>query len=247
MIRNPIRKVLSSMQMSGVKCLLMGGQACVLYGAAEFSRDTDFAILSDTDNLARLDDALADLQAKCIAVPPYEPKFLAMGLAVHFRCQHPDARDMRIDVMSKMRGVALFARLWARRSTFELADLSVEVLSLPDLVQAKKTQRDKDWPMLSRLVEGNYFTNRECPTVQQIEFWLCELRTPSLLDEVAHRYPADCARLKSVRPLLQHVGEGVELLEQALHDEEMREREADRSYWEPLRRELQRLRQERRQ
>ena len=31
--------------------LLMGGQACVLYGAAEFSRDTDLAILASSENL----------------------------------------------------------------------------------------------------------------------------------------------------------------------------------------------------
>jgi hypothetical protein len=37
-----------------VRALLMGGQACVLYGAAEFSRDIDLAILTDPDNLARL-------------------------------------------------------------------------------------------------------------------------------------------------------------------------------------------------
>jgi hypothetical protein len=30
-----------------------GGQACVFYGAAEFSRDTDFAILADRTNLNR--------------------------------------------------------------------------------------------------------------------------------------------------------------------------------------------------
>lgn len=32
----------------------MGGQACVLYGAAEFSRDTDLVILADAKNLMRL-------------------------------------------------------------------------------------------------------------------------------------------------------------------------------------------------
>ena len=32
----------------------MGGQACVFYGAAEFSRDTDLAILAEADNLDRL-------------------------------------------------------------------------------------------------------------------------------------------------------------------------------------------------
>jgi len=63
LIPNPILKVLSSMRAHRVRALLMGGQACVFYGAAEFSRDTDFAILADTANLARLRKALADLRA----------------------------------------------------------------------------------------------------------------------------------------------------------------------------------------
>jgi len=40
-----------------VRALLMGGQACVFYGAAEFSRDTDLLILADAGNLARLEAA----------------------------------------------------------------------------------------------------------------------------------------------------------------------------------------------
>jgi len=42
LIPNPIRKVLSTFRNCEVRALLMGGQACVFYGAAEFSRDTDF-------------------------------------------------------------------------------------------------------------------------------------------------------------------------------------------------------------
>ena len=49
----------------------MGGQACVLYGAAEFSRDTDLVILADADNVTRLRRALAELQAEVIAIPPF--------------------------------------------------------------------------------------------------------------------------------------------------------------------------------
>jgi hypothetical protein len=41
-----------------VRALLMGGQACVFYGAAEFSRDTDLLILAEAENLQRLDGAL---------------------------------------------------------------------------------------------------------------------------------------------------------------------------------------------
>lgn len=50
----------------------MGGQACVFYGAAEFSRDSDFAILADAENLDRLRGALTELRAGVIAVPPFD-------------------------------------------------------------------------------------------------------------------------------------------------------------------------------
>jgi hypothetical protein len=37
-----------------VRHLLMGGQACVFYGAAEFSRDCDIVVVADNENLMRL-------------------------------------------------------------------------------------------------------------------------------------------------------------------------------------------------
>jgi hypothetical protein len=244
LIPNPIRKVLSSMRAHRVRALLMGGQACVFYGAAEFSRDTDFAIIADAANLARMRKALAELQAEPIAVPPAALKFLRRGHAIHFRCQHPEALRMRVDVMSKMRGVDAFAKLWRRRTTIELPDgTKCDLLSLPDLVQAKKTQRDKDWPMIRRLVEAHYFQNRAKPNPAQIRFWLQELRTPQLLMEVARGHTALCRRLVSRRPLLAHAALGeMKKLEQALMVEESAERKLDRQYWLPLRAELEKLR-----
>jgi hypothetical protein len=41
LIPSPIRRALSTIRTHRVAHLLMGGQACVLYGAAEFSRDLD--------------------------------------------------------------------------------------------------------------------------------------------------------------------------------------------------------------
>jgi hypothetical protein len=70
LILNPIHKVLSVLHSCGVRFLLMGGQACILYGAAEFSRDTDIVVLAETSNLKRLRRALSKLRAECIAVPP---------------------------------------------------------------------------------------------------------------------------------------------------------------------------------
>jgi hypothetical protein len=227
-----------------VRALLMGGQACVFYGAAEFSRDTDLAIVADAANLARLRRALDHLQADVIAVPPFQLKYLQSGHAIHFRCRHPEALRMRVDVMAKMRGVDAFPKLWKRRTTIELPDgTCCDLLSLFDLVQAKKTQRDKDWPMIRRLVEAHYFQNRAKPNPAHIRFWLQELRTPQLLVEVAHRHTLICRRLVSTRPLLAHAAlDELEELKRALMGEESAERERDQRYWLPLRAELERLR-----
>jgi hypothetical protein len=227
-----------------VRALLMGGQACVFYGAAEFSRDLDFAILADATNLARLRKALVELQAEPIAVPPFAIKHLRRGHAIHFRCQHPEVLHMRVDVMSKMRGVDSFNELWKRRTTLQLpGGQKCDLLSLPDLVQAKKTQRDKDWPMIRRLLEAHYFQNQTKPKPAQIRFWFQELRTPELLMELAHRHPAICRRLARRRPLLAHAdGGAADALEQALLAEETTERQRDKEYWFPLRQELEKLR-----
>ena len=61
------------------------------------------------------------------------------------------------DLMSSLRGLPPFAELWQRRTTIESGGERVDILSLEDLVKAKKTQRDKDWPMVRRLVEQSYF------------------------------------------------------------------------------------------
>jgi len=225
----------------------MGGQACVFYGAAEFSRDTDLAIVADAANVARMKGALAELQAEVIAVPPLQLKYLRRGHAVHFRCRHPDAFRMRVDVMSKMRGVDAFAKLWKRRTAIKLPDGTLcDLLSLPDLVRAKKTQRDKDWPMIRRLVEAHYFQNRTRPNAAQIRFWLQELRTPEILIELARHHAASCRRLSPSRPLLARAAHGTPRdLEQALTAEEAAERQLDRQYWLPLKAELEKLRHHR--
>jgi hypothetical protein len=236
------------MRQHRVAHLLMGGQACVLYGAAEFSRDLDLAILPDPDNLDRLRCALGDLEAEVVAVPPFRREHLDEGLAVHFRCRHPEAKGLRIDVMTRMRGVEPFPRLWARRTTFEFDDETLEVLSLPDLVAAKKTQRDKDWPMIRRLVEASYLTHQEEPTPERVDFWLRELRTPDLLVEVAESHPEAVAKARLDRPLLAHATpEALERgdLASALRAEEDAIRSEDEVYWRPLKRELSRLRGER--
>ena len=245
MIPNPIHKVLSTFQSCAVRALLMGGQACVFYGAAEFSRDTDFALLADAANLERLNAAVRELEASVIAVPSLSLEHLHRGHAVHFRCRHPEAAGLRVDVMSKMRGVADFAELWERRTTLQSEDGTIyELMSLPDLVQAKKTQRDKDWPMIRRLIEADRVACQGTPSPEQVRFWLQEARTSELLVELSHQFPHAAEALAAgSRPLLRPALRGDEAaVEAGLAEEEGAERAADRTYWLPLKRELERMR-----
>ena len=110
----------------------MGGQACVFYGAAEFSRDTDLAILADAGNLSRLRSrpdgsggrghcrAAVRGSSICGGATPFT------SAAVILR-----RLRMRVDVMSQMRGVAPFPDLWARRTTLDLARTGRAAISCP--------------------------------------------------------------------------------------------------------------------
>ncbi len=223
----------------------MGGQACVFYGAAEFSRDCDIVILSDQANLNRLAAALEDLQADCIAVPKFESEYLARGHAVHFRCQHPDAKGIRLDVMTKMRGCDEFEQLWQRRTSIEdpAASIVYELLSIEDLVKAKKTQRDKDWPMIRRLVEAHHRQFAHEPTPAIIRFWLRELTTPELLQQVALRNQDLLPLVEPFRPWLLSIDlNAIKAIEWELETEKEKERLLDIAYWHPLKQELAELR-----
>lgn len=249
MIPTPIRQVLSTIQHNGVRALLMGGQACVLYGAAQVSKDVDFALLPEAENYARLQAALAALRAGRIAVPRFDPALLARGHAVHFRCQAPGVEGLRVDVMTRLRDLADFATLWQRRTVFEEDETGAifNLLSVPDLVQAKKTQRSKDWPIIELLVAIHHRENAHAPRADWIDFWLREARTPELLTTLAARFPARTRELLAARPLLAQALDGDLDTMRPLLDAEVRAEQAkDRAYWEPLRRELEAFRREER-
>jgi hypothetical protein len=75
----------------------MGGQACILYGGAEFSRDVDFAVAVSPDNLRRLQGALRAQNAEPVFFPPLSAAVLKRGHACHFRCGAPATRGLRVD------------------------------------------------------------------------------------------------------------------------------------------------------
>lgn len=103
--------------------------------------------------------------------------------------------------MTRLRDLSDFDALWERRTVFT-DDLGMQYhfLSIPNLVQAKKTQRQKDWPVIELLGANHYRENGVPPMPERITFWLKEIRTPELLQELTQRFPAEVqAILSAVR------------------------------------------------
>lgn len=240
MTPSPIPKVLSTFSRHNVKALLIGGQACILYGGAEFSRDIDLAVMISPENLEDLRSALEELEAERIFYPDLSEDVLSKGHACHFRCSRSDVKGLRIDVIGVMRGVDAFPELWKRRREIELPGAgNVAVIGLHDLIKTKKTQRDKDWPMVRRLIEADVLNAPESPPDDKICFWFDECRTPELLLMLAKRHPELANRMSANRPLLLSALQSKhEELRGLLKEEEDKERKADRQYWKPLRKEL---------
>ena len=247
MTPNPILKVLSTFQKHKVRCLLIGGQACIIYGAAEFSRDSDFVILCTSKNLKLLQKALNSLKAKLIYLPPPEMDYLERGHACHFRCNAKEVEGLRVDVISKLRGCDPFNKLWERKKNITLKNGNkINIIGLRDLVQSKKTQRDKDWLMLTKLIENDIILNKNNPSKNQVTWWLCESRKAKGLIELAEKYPKIVTECTAKRPLLSSaVNKDIETLELELHQEELTERQKDIDYWTPLKKELETLRHRR--
>ena len=180
-----------------------------------------------------------------IAVPPFEAKYLRRGHAVHFRCEDPEAQGMRIDVMTRMRGVAPFPTLWQRRTSIELADGD----SLRGDGASRSGPGEED-AARQGLADGA--SPRSKPTSSRTAIARLrpryasgcrELRTPELLIETAQRWPRALVAQLRHRPLLRHARPGrAALLASSLSAEEATERRADARYWAPLRAELERLR-----
>ncbi len=213
----------------------------MFYGAAELSRDIDILIYPDPETFDLLRAALQELQAVPIAVPDLSPEVLLRGHASHFRCKREDVAELRIDVMAVLRNCEGFETIWQRRTVLDVDGIAVNILATEDLVRAKKTQGDKDWPAVRRLVEQSYLVEGSTPS--KISFWLRELRTPELLIEAAKRFPVEAAELGAGRPALRAaIKEDKAAVAKHFAEELAAETELDIAYWEPLKKELEAFR-----
>jgi len=130
-----------------VEYVLIGGLAAVLHGSTAMTNDADIVPAADDENMVRLGDALAALEARLRVESdpdgvPFDPhpallRSVAM-LKMTTRCGD-------LDLTFTPAAVGGYEELAPASSTFELAGVRVKVAALDDIIRSKESAgRAKD-------------------------------------------------------------------------------------------------------
>lgn len=231
-------KLFSILNDAGVQCLLIGGQACVIYGAKTSTVDLDITILSTNKNLTKLKNALEVLEAKASpASVPLDATLLARGHSLHYYCGKSGFDNIRFDILGTLPRLQAFSNLWQRRFDFVSdSGVTIPVLSIPDLILSKKTGRIKDAADITALVNAHYIMNHLEPDENDVRLWLTEAREVDVLQMFVEKFPRATRQLTKARPLLAHVlTEDIAALKSALIAEATDEAVRHETFRGPLR------------
>lgn len=152
-------KILRVLETHGVRCVLIGGFAAVIYGSPYLTNDVDVVPADDPDNLQRLSDALRELHAKVWTTSE------SQGVA--FDRSPTSLRDVqvwnlvtdhgRLDLTFAPSGTDGYGDLARDATHLVVLGVGVDVASLADVIRSKEAaDRDKDrlvLPVLRRLAE----------------------------------------------------------------------------------------------
>ncbi len=243
MTPSPVRSVLTTLQRHDVPCLLMGGQACILHGAGEFSRDIDVVVAAQPASFDRLTAALAALRAEPRYVPPLRLDLLERGHIAHLMCHPADTGEIRLDIATRPPRIPDPARLWERAVWLRTPDgEELRVLSLPDLIATKKTARDKDWAVVGALIDADMIRYPD-PAPDRFRLWMSEARDADVLLALCTYEPAVALAVAGTRAAVAAALAGDrDQVEMELAHEQIRGKAADRAYWAPLLSELEQMR-----
>jgi len=133
-------RILATLVAHGVDFLVIGGLAAVTHGSRRVTRDIDIVVRPESENLARLEAALSELDAVQLLAgaseEPIEPSDIAMvalGTTLHTR-----SRAGRLDVVGAPAGAAPYEHLRQRSVAGRIGDTDVRISGLDDLIAMKR-------------------------------------------------------------------------------------------------------------
>jgi hypothetical protein len=190
------------------RVIISSGQAVVLHRLAIMSKDGDWIVRENQDDLDFILEVLQGRGAVYRYGAPLDSRWLAGGWSSHFEFHTGEIR-VRCDFFSRPPRISPcdLDRLWQTQSQHDLPFLDVEML-----VKVKQTQREKDYAVIGELA-------RKLPPGRQL---LCGRSSRDLID-LASEYPVETKALASERALLIHALSGDrDALEEALDKERRR-------------------------
>jgi hypothetical protein len=235
------RSFFRNLEQNGVAYLLISGQATVLYQAAEFSEDLDLWIEPSNANIERLIIALRAANARFYKLtPPLTEQNFRAGHGFHFVFE--GEQPFYLDVMGKPPRVGSFQFCAERRQTFETDWGTLPVIGLKDLVEIKKTQRLRDYSIISALAR-RWIDRPEFSHNPDEYRWILEnIFSLADLEELAQEQPSiaqwssgDTKQfLENVAQRQTPTAELEDRLQNAFQSTIGALQRADRDYWKPI-------------
>lgn len=147
-LSSDMKDLIELLHKTNVIYALVGGFAVNYYGYIRTTQDIDFLIYPSHDNADRMMEALSKFGFGKAGIP--KEYFTKEGVAIHLGVE-----PNRIDFLTSLKGLdnnTIFNNL----QTVKIEDISVKIISLPDLIQVKKSsERLKDKADAEELEKSN--------------------------------------------------------------------------------------------
>jgi hypothetical protein len=112
-----------------VRYLLVGGWAVGMYGNPRATKDIDFLVANDSNNLAKLQKAFLDFDSPPVDMERFKEKGRVIRLG---------SSPIQIDIINKADGIDI-DECYSRKEIIKVEDIDVFVISKDDLVKNKTT------------------------------------------------------------------------------------------------------------
>lgn len=130
------------------RAILGGGQAVVLHRLAIMSKDGDWILLEEEEALSHILSVLADHGAGYRFGAPLDLRWMRGGWSSHFEFR-TDVLRVRTDFVTRPPRLTPedLQQMWAAPDETE----GVPIVSVPHLIELKKTNREKDYVVIGEL------------------------------------------------------------------------------------------------
>lgn len=195
-----------------LRAVMCSGQAVVMHRLAITSKDGDWIVRENQDDLDFILSVLAEFGANYRFGAPLDSRWLAGGWSAHFEFRQ-DGLRVRTDFFSRPPRLTPndLTRLWN-----DSADSELPFTGIRELVLMKMTMREKDYPIIGELARR----------LESIDDQYLFSRSARDLISLAQSHPIPSGILTS-RPLLCSIRDGEDALAAALDHERRQLMKAD--------------------